>query len=123
VLAISPFRAALGRGASLLAAGQLAQLQQYLHSLGYGGPIVSISLMVAQALAIPVPVTITMVANGLAFGAWQGALISMVGGSTGAFAAYGMGGGSDAGSSNDWCRDPAWPGPTGSWPGTAAGRS
>jgi uncharacterized membrane protein YdjX (TVP38/TMEM64 family) len=91
VLMISPVRPMLARWIALLATGSLAQLQQDLRSLGYWGPMASISLMVAQALAIPVPVTILMVANGVVFGTWWGAIISLAGGFLGAFAAYAIG--------------------------------
>jgi uncharacterized membrane protein YdjX (TVP38/TMEM64 family) len=82
---------ALWHGASLLATGQLGQFQQLLQTLGPSGPVVSIVLLVAQAVALPLPTAIIMVANGLAFGPWRGALVSLVGTSAGAFAAYAMG--------------------------------
>lgn len=43
------------------------------------------------ALAVPVPLTIVMVANGLVFGVWSGALVSLAGGLLGAAAAYAVG--------------------------------
>jgi uncharacterized membrane protein YdjX (TVP38/TMEM64 family) len=91
VLLIPPARHVLVRGLSLLATGQLSQFQQYLQSLGFWAPAVSIALMVAESLFIPVPVTIIMVANGLVFGVWKGILVSLAGGLIGAFAAYGIG--------------------------------
>jgi len=84
-------RAALGRALSLLATGQLAQFRLYLQSLGKWAPVLSIGLMIAEAIAIPVPVTIVMVANGLVFGVWRGALVSVAGGFAGALAAYAIG--------------------------------
>jgi uncharacterized membrane protein YdjX (TVP38/TMEM64 family) len=75
----------------LLATGQLGQFRHYLLSLGHWAPVVSIALMVAEALAIPVPVTIIMVANGLVFGVWRGMLVSLAGGLVGALAAYWIG--------------------------------
>jgi uncharacterized membrane protein YdjX (TVP38/TMEM64 family) len=82
---------ALGRGLTLLATGQLAQFRQYLQSFGRWAPLLSIGLMVAEAIAIPVPVTIILVANGLVFGVWRGALVSVAGGCAGAMAAYAIG--------------------------------
>src|SRR5713101_871560 len=84
-------RVTLERGLSLLATGQLAQFRQYLQSFGKWAPVLSIGLMVAEAIAIPVPVTIVMVANGLVFGVWRGALVSVAGGFAGALAAYAIG--------------------------------
>ena len=69
-VAASPVRPAVGRGLSLLATGQLAQVQQYLQSLGRWAPAVSVALMVAESIAIPVPVTVIMLVNGLVFGVW-----------------------------------------------------
>ena len=91
LVAATPVGPTLAHGLFLLASGQLAQFQQYLQSLGPWAPAASIGLMVAEALAIPVPATIIMVANGLAFGTWRGALVSVVGGLAGALAAYAIG--------------------------------
>ena len=51
----------------------------------------SVGAMVAEALVVPVPVAVIMLANGLVFGLWRGALISLAGGLIGALAAYGIG--------------------------------
>src|ERR1700687_1214068 len=91
VAAAPGLRATLGRALSLLATGQLAQFRQYLLSFGKWAPVLSIGLMVVGAVAIPVPVTIVMVANGLVFGVWRGALVSVAGGFAGALAAYAIG--------------------------------
>ena len=91
VLAIGPVRRVIGTGLAFLATGQLAQFQHLLRSLGAWAPVVSIALMVTEALAIPVPVTIIMVANGLVFGVWQGMLVSLAGTLLGALAAYAIG--------------------------------
>ena len=71
------------------ASGQLAQVQRYLRSLGPWAPVVSIALMIAEAIAVPV--TIMMVANGLVFGVWNGMLVSLAGGLAGTIAAYFIG--------------------------------
>jgi uncharacterized membrane protein YdjX (TVP38/TMEM64 family) len=91
VVATPGVRVTLGRGLSLLASGQLAQFRQYLQSFGRWAPVLSIGLMVAEAIAIPVPVTIILVANGLVFGLWRGALVSVAGGLAGALTAYAIG--------------------------------
>jgi uncharacterized membrane protein YdjX (TVP38/TMEM64 family) len=91
LVAIPGVRVALGRGLSLLGTGQLAQFRQYLQSFGEWAPLLSIGLMVAEAIAIPVPATIILVANGLVFGLWRGTLVSVIGGCAGAMAAYAIG--------------------------------
>jgi len=91
IAAIPASRHALGTGAILLASGQLAQFQKHLLSLGPWGPLVSIALLVAEALIVPLPATIILVANGLVFGLWIGALISYAGSLLGSCAAYGIG--------------------------------
>jgi uncharacterized membrane protein YdjX (TVP38/TMEM64 family) len=91
VAAIPAARHALGRGMVLLATGQLAQFQQHLLSLGPWAPIVSVTLLVADALIVPLPATIILVANGLVFGVWMGTLVSLVGGLAGGIAAYAIG--------------------------------
>jgi uncharacterized membrane protein YdjX (TVP38/TMEM64 family) len=89
VIAVLPsVRMAFMTGLYLLATGQLAQFQRHLLSLGAWGPIMSVLLMVAEAVIIPVPVTVLMVSNGLVFGIWRGTEISFVGGLLGALAAY-----------------------------------
>lgn len=90
-VAASPVGVTLGRALSLLATGQLAQFQQYLQSLGPWAPLVSVGVMVSEALAIPVPMTVIMLANGLVFGVWRGGLVSLAGGLAGALAAYAIG--------------------------------
>jgi uncharacterized membrane protein YdjX (TVP38/TMEM64 family) len=79
------------RGLYLLAMGHLAQFHDYLLSLGPWAPLVSIVLMISQAVAIPIPVTLLMVANGVVFGVWRGMLVSFAGGFLGSVAAYYVG--------------------------------
>src|SRR5260370_39054377 len=74
-----------------LATGQFGQFQHHLHSLGPWGPVLSIALLVAGALAVPVPVTIIMVVDGLVFGTLAGTLISFAGALLGALSAYILG--------------------------------
>ena len=91
VMAVSPVRTTLGQGFALLATGQLGQFRQYLQSLGPWAPLVSIAMIVAEAVAVPIPVAVIMVANGLAFGLWLGMLVSLAGGVIGALTAYWVG--------------------------------
>jgi uncharacterized membrane protein YdjX (TVP38/TMEM64 family) len=84
-------RRTLARGLYLLAMGHLGQFHDYLLSLGRWAPLVSIVLMISQAVAIPLPVTFVMVANGVVFGVWGGMLVSFAGGLGGSAAAYFLG--------------------------------
>jgi uncharacterized membrane protein YdjX (TVP38/TMEM64 family) len=91
VLVLAPMRRILVQAFLELAGGQFAQFQHHLQSLGPWGPVLSIALIGAGALALPVPVTIVMVADGLVFGTQLGTLISFVGGVLGALSAYTLG--------------------------------
>jgi uncharacterized membrane protein YdjX (TVP38/TMEM64 family) len=91
VMVMVPVRRILVPAFSELATGQFSQFQHHLQSLGPWGPVLSIALLVAGALAVPVPVTIVMVADGLVFGTQVGTLISFVGGLLGAMSAYLLG--------------------------------
>jgi uncharacterized membrane protein YdjX (TVP38/TMEM64 family) len=91
VLVLAPMRRILVPAFVELAGGQFAQFQHHLQSLGPWGPVLSIALLIAGALALPVPVTIIMVADGLVFGTQGGTLISFVGGLLGALCAYSLG--------------------------------
>jgi uncharacterized membrane protein YdjX (TVP38/TMEM64 family) len=90
-IVFGPVRRALFDCIFLLASGRLGQFQQYLQSLGAWAPIVSVAIMVAEALVVPAPVAIIMVANGLVFGLWPGMLVSLAGGLLGAILAYAIG--------------------------------
>ncbi len=91
LFAVPPIRHALVPAFYFLAAGKFAQFQHHLRSMGAWAPFVSIVLMAAEAVAIPFPVTIIMVANGLVFGVWGGAAVSLAGGVIGAAIAYVIG--------------------------------
>src|SRR5579871_2541268 len=91
LIAFPPARHTIGEGLALLATGHLGHFRDYLKSLGAWAVLVSITLMVVQALIVPLPVTIIMVANGLVFGLWPGTLVSLAGAFLGAIAAYAIG--------------------------------
>jgi uncharacterized membrane protein YdjX (TVP38/TMEM64 family) len=91
VVVMVPLRHVLVRAFYELAAGQFAQFQHHLQSLGPWGPVVSVSLLMAGALGVPVPVTVVMVADGLIYGTQAGTLVSLVGGLLGALTAYLLG--------------------------------
>jgi uncharacterized membrane protein YdjX (TVP38/TMEM64 family) len=73
------FRAEVGTAASVLGKGDVTVLREYLLSFGVWAPVVSLLLMVLQALVAPVPAFFITFANGLAFGLFWGWLLSVAG--------------------------------------------
>lgn len=67
------------RAAAVLAGGDLASLRDYIRSFGAWAPVISLLLMLFQALAAPIPSFVVVFANGLAFGLWWGWVLSLVG--------------------------------------------
>src|SRR5829696_1627444 len=68
-----------GRAATVLSDGDLQSIRDYIRSFGVWAPVVSLGLMVAQAVAAPIPSFVVVFANGLAFGIAWGWAISLVG--------------------------------------------
>ncbi len=64
---------------AMMLAGNVAGLRDYLLSYGIWAPIVSILLMLLQALIAPLPASLVLFANGLAFGTLPGIVISLTG--------------------------------------------
>jgi len=73
------FRTEVGTAASVLGKGDVTVLREYLLSFGVWAPVVSLLLMVLQALVAPVPSIFITFANGLAFGLFWGWLLSIAG--------------------------------------------
>ncbi|WP_119070118.1 TVP38/TMEM64 family protein [Rubrobacter indicoceani] len=77
---VSPaFRSEVGQAVGILARGDVAGLRDYILSFGAWAPVVSVSLMVLQAVVAPLPAFLITFANGLAFGAVRGGLLSLFG--------------------------------------------
>ena len=74
-----PVRAGVQQVISVLIGGDAAVLGDYLRSLGPWAPIVSVGLMVTQALLAPIPNVLVVFANGLAFGVGGGLAVSVLG--------------------------------------------
>nr|MBA2518712.1 TVP38/TMEM64 family protein [Chloroflexia bacterium] len=72
-------RAEVNAVVSLMVAGNIAGIRDYILGHGIWAPVVSLLLMVLQALVAPIPASLIMFANGLAFGTINGALISLLG--------------------------------------------
>jgi uncharacterized membrane protein YdjX (TVP38/TMEM64 family) len=69
-------RAGLAHVVSLLAAGDLPGVREYLRGFGVWAPLVSAALVQVQAILAPLPSFPLMYANGLLFGTWWGGLLS-----------------------------------------------
>jgi len=88
---LSPEIGAAGaRALALLRAGDAEALRRYVLSYGLWAPVVSVLLMVAQAIAAPFPHFLVVFANGLAFGVWWGWAVSMVGQLVAAAVCFGL---------------------------------
>ena len=72
------FRSEVGRAVAILSRGDVAGLRDYILSFGVWAPIVSALLMVLQALMLPLPAFVVTFANGLAFGAFWGGILSLL---------------------------------------------
>lgn len=73
------FRSEMSLAFDLLAGGDISGLRDYILSFGAWAPVVSTFLMVLQAIAAPLPAFVITFANGLAFGAFRGGLLSLFG--------------------------------------------
>jgi len=73
------FRSEVNQAAAILSRGDVAALRDYILSFGAWGPLVSVLLMVLQALAAPLPAFLLAFANGLAFGVFWGGMLSIAG--------------------------------------------
>lgn len=77
---LSPgFHAETSRAMSVLASGDGDAIREYLLGYGAWAPVISVLLMLLQAVATPVPSALVVFANGLAFGVFWGGLLSLFG--------------------------------------------
>lgn len=63
----------------MMARGRVDALGDRLESYGLWGPLISLGIMVLQGVLAPIPAFVVTFANGLAFGAFTGWLISLAG--------------------------------------------
>jgi uncharacterized membrane protein YdjX (TVP38/TMEM64 family) len=91
VVAASPLGAALVEAARLLVRGDAGALREAVLAAGAWAPVVSIALMVLQAVVAPLPSSPVTYANGLVFGVWWGSLISWSGALLAAAICFGLG--------------------------------
>jgi len=64
---------------TVLASGDGHEARDYLRDLGFWGPVVSLAVMVLQAVVAPIPGTVVALANGLAYGTFWGGLLTLTG--------------------------------------------
>ncbi len=78
------------RAISMLTAGDIGGVRDFILSFGVWAPIVSALLMILQALAAPLPAFVIGFANGLAFGAFWGGMLSLVSATAAAALSFGL---------------------------------
>jgi uncharacterized membrane protein YdjX (TVP38/TMEM64 family) len=77
--ALSPgLRAEIERAVGILLTGDVAAVKGYILSYGVWAPVISSALMLLQAVVSPLPAFLLTFANGLAFGAFWGGMLSLV---------------------------------------------
>ncbi|MBW1999743.1 MAG: TVP38/TMEM64 family protein [Deltaproteobacteria bacterium] len=74
----------------ILTAGNLDQTTRLIRSWGIAGPLMSILLMIVQAIVAPLPAFIVTAANGMVFGNLWGTVISWTGAMMGALTSFGI---------------------------------
>jgi uncharacterized membrane protein YdjX (TVP38/TMEM64 family) len=72
----------------IIIAGNLDQVIRLIRSWGVAAPLMSVLLMIIQAIVAPVPAFVVTAANGMVFGSFWGALISWIGALMGALTAF-----------------------------------
>jgi uncharacterized membrane protein YdjX (TVP38/TMEM64 family) len=90
VLLSGELRAALGRGIGVLLRGDLDAVHDYILGFGAWAPVMSVGLMVLQGIVAPIPAFVLTIANGLAFGALWGGVLSVVGRTLAAAVCFGI---------------------------------
>ncbi|MGH3086106.1 MAG: TVP38/TMEM64 family protein [Rubrobacteraceae bacterium] len=89
-LLVEPFRDETNRAIGVLASGDVEAARDYILSYGAWAPVISASLMVGQALAAPLPAFLITFANGLAFGAFWGGILSLASATLAAAISFGI---------------------------------
>ena len=72
----------------ILFAGNLEQVIRLIRSWGVAAPLMSVLLMITQAIVAPIPAFVVTAANGMVFGSFWGALISWIGALMGALTSF-----------------------------------
>ena len=72
----------------ILITGNVDQIVKLIRSWGIAAPVMSVLLMITQAIVAPLPAFLITAANGMIFGNYWGALISWIGALLGALTAF-----------------------------------
>jgi uncharacterized membrane protein YdjX (TVP38/TMEM64 family) len=72
----------------ILISGNLDHVIKLIRSWGVAAPLMSILLMITQAIIAPIPAFLVTAANGMVFGSYWGALISWIGALMGALISF-----------------------------------
>ena len=72
----------------ILIAGNLDQVIKLIRSWGVAAPLMSVLLMITQAIVAPIPAFLITAANGMIFGSFWGALISWIDALMGALTSF-----------------------------------
>lgn len=72
----------------VMTSGDQGRIRDYLHSYGAFGPIASVTLMMGQVVFAPIPASIVQLANGVVYGAFEGAILNLIGQMAGAMLAF-----------------------------------
>jgi uncharacterized membrane protein YdjX (TVP38/TMEM64 family) len=78
----------LQKTCAILVGGSLTDFRKLILSWGVAAPLMSILLMILQAVIAPLPAFLITASNGLAFGVYWGTVISWVGAMLGAFVSF-----------------------------------
>ncbi len=84
------FRADVQDGWSILVSGNQQEIGDYLRSFGVWGPVISLGLMIGQAIVAPIPGSLVVFANGIAFGTFWGTVLSVAGQTLAAIVCFGI---------------------------------
>jgi len=89
-LVYEPFRVEANQAVSVLASGNIEAVRDYILSYGAWAPVISAALMILQALLAFLPAFVLAFANGLAFGAFWGGLLSLSSATLAAAVSFGI---------------------------------
>ena len=82
------FRGEVAEITDVMTSGDQQRIRAYLHGYGAWGPIASVALMMGQVVFAPIPAAIMQLANGVVYGAFQGAILNLIGQMAGAMLAF-----------------------------------
>ena len=80
----------LGTAISVLSGGDGHAIGEYFRSFGIWGPLVSLGLMILQAILAPIPGSLIGLANGLAYGIFWGGMLTLSGQTLAAIVCFAM---------------------------------